>query len=279
MKSIYPDIMNILDYAVKTAKKAGTFILKEQKKSLKVTKKGIRDLVTNADKASEKLIIKEILSAYPDHGIIAEESHSAKDLAKIAQAPYIWIIDPIDGTTNFANGMDQYAVSIGIFKTKSSKSSKNFEYLEGELIAGVVYAPALKQLYTAQKGKGAYLNSKRIKVSKTKKVIDAVYATGFPYKNKQTNMPYFAAILEKCRGVRRWGAASLDLCSVARGHFDAHWELGLQAWDIAAGALIVKEAGGQVTDINGNQLDLFGQDLFASNSNIHKETVQIFKTL
>ncbi|MDA1060438.1 MAG: inositol monophosphatase family protein [bacterium] len=271
--------MNILDYAVKTAKKAGTFILKEQKKSLKVTKKGIRDLVTNADKASEKLIIKEILSAYPDHGIIAEESHSAKDLAKIAQAPYIWIIDPIDGTTNFANGMDQYAVSIGIFKTKSSKSSKNFEYLEGELIAGVVYAPALKQLYTAQKGKGAYLNSKRIKVSKTKKVIDAVYATGFPYKNKQTNMPYFAAILEKCRGVRRWGAASLDLCSVARGHFDAHWELGLQAWDIAAGALIVKEAGGQVTDINGNQLDLFGQDLFASNSNIHKETVQIFKTL
>jgi len=276
---MYKRIMKILDHAIRTAKKAGTLVLKEQRKTLRISKKGIRDLVTNADKASEKLIIKEIKSAYPSHGIIAEESHSTKDLQKIAKAPYIWIIDPIDGTTNFANGIEQYAISIGIFKTKSSKSSKNFKYLEGELVAGVVYAPALKQLFKAEKNKGAYLNSKKIKVSKTKKVIDAVYATGFPYKNKKSNLPYFNAILEKCRGVRRWGAASLDLCTVARGHFDGHWELGLKAWDIAAGALIVKEAGGHVTDINGNQLDLFGQDLFASNSKIHKETVSIFKKL
>ena len=271
----------MLNFAIKTAQKAGKFIHKKWRKPLIISKKGIRDLVTEADKGSEELIIKEILKKFPSHGIIAEESSSKNKstLKKLQNAPYIWVIDPLDGTTNYTLGLAQYAVSIGIFKNSKADSSKNFDYLEGELLYGVVYAPALNELFYAEKGKGAYLNGKKIHVSNTKKVIDSVMVTGFPYKDKADNLPYLQAILEKSRGVRRFGAASLDMCYVARGFFDAHWELGLKAWDIAAGALITEEAGGTVTDTNGQQIDLFGQNILASNGKIHNETVKIFKDL
>lgn len=271
----------MLDFAIKTAKKAGKFTLKKWRKPLIITKKGIRDLVTEVDKGSEELIIKEILKKFPSHGIIAEESSKSNKatLTKLQKAPYIWIIDPLDGTTNYTLGLPQYAVSIGIFKNTHAESSKNFDYLEGELIYGVVYAPALDELFYTAKGKGAYLNGKKIHVSNTKKVIDSVMATGFPYEDKIINLPYLEAILEKSRGVRRFGAASLDMCYVARGIFDAHWELGLKAWDIAGAALMVEEAGGTVTDTNGEQIDLFGQNILASNGKIHTETVNIFKDL
>ncbi len=255
--------------------------MEKSKNPLKITKKSARDLVTEADKEAEELIIKEILKKYPNHGIIAEESHThtENNLQKLKNAPYIWVIDPLDGTTNYTMGLQQYAVSIGVFKNTNGRSSKNFDYLEGDMVLGVVYAPALKELYHAQKGKGAYLNKKRISVSDTSKLMDSVVATGFPYKDKTVNLPYFSTILDKCRGVRRFGAASLDLCYVAKGCFDAYWELGLKPWDIAGGALIVEEAGGKVSDVNSKQLDLFGADILATNKNLHPKITKIFKSL
>lgn len=269
----------MLKFAIKLTKKAGAIIMAEAKRNLIINKKGIRDLVTNADKASEEFIIKQIRKTYPNHGIIAEESASQKNLKNLNHCPYIWIIDPLDGTTNFAHGLNQYAVSIGIFKTKSAKSSRNFDYLEGELTHGVVFAPALKELFYAEKGKGAYFNNKKIKVSKAEKIIGGLFVTGFPYRDKKINLPYFEAMLERCQGIRRFGAAALDMCYVAKGNFDAHWELGLKAWDIAAAALIVKEAGGAVTDTNGQQLDLFGENILASNYKIHSKIVKIFRKI
>lgn len=271
----------MLNFAIKTAKKAGSLLLEKSKTNFKVTKKGVRDLVTEADEAAENLIIEEIRKKYPDHGIIAEESHAKNgyNSGELAKAPYIWIIDPLDGTTNYTMGLPQYAVSIGVFKNKKTSKSKNYDYLEGEMVLGVVYAPALKELFHAEKGKGAYLNKKKIKVGDTEKIIDSVFVTGFPYKNKTVNLPYFSAILDKCRGIRRFGAASLDLCYVAKGNFDAYWELDLKPWDIAGGALIAKEAGAKVTDINGEQLDLFGTDILTANPKLHKKISKLFNSL
>lgn len=272
--------MNLLSTAIKIAEKAGKRILKEEKK-LSVNKKGQRDLVTNADLASEELIISEIKKKFPDHAVIAEESSliNKKELKKLIQAPYIWIIDPLDGTTNFAHNIPNFAVSIGIFKTAQVEESKNFEYLEGELVCGVVFAPKMGDLYYAEKGKGAFYNGKPINVSTRNHLQDAVVCTGFPYKNKSRNMPYLTAILEKVRGTRRFGAASLDMCAVARGQFDAYWEFGLKAWDIAAGALIVSESGGKITDTNGEQIDLFAEDMLCSNSLIHADMLKTFEDL
>jgi myo-inositol-1(or 4)-monophosphatase len=271
--------MELLDFTIRVAEKAGKRILKEAKK-IKVEKKGIRDLVTNADKAAEKLIIKEIQKQFPDHGIIAEEQAQNKnEINKLSSCPYIWIIDPLDGTTNFTHGLQQFAVSIGVIKTASAKKSKNFEYITGELICGVVFAPKLGEIFYAEKGKGAYRNGKKIQVSKRKKLADSLMVTGFPYKDKEINLPYLEKIVQKARGMRRFGAASLDMCYIAAGHFDGYWEFGLKAWDIAAGTLILNEAGGKVTDTNGNTLDLFGQDLLCSNGHIHKETIELFSKI
>lgn len=265
----------LLDFTIKTAKKAGNLILKESKKTIKVTEKARHDLVTNVDKASEALIIKEIKKAYPDHAILAEESFS-KQKSSLLNAEYIWLIDPIDGTTNFIHGTPLYSVSIAVFKTKTTSVSKNYDYLEGEIIAGIVHAPAMQETYYAAKGKGAYLNGKKIKVSSTKKLTNSLLVTGFPAKNPESSLPYFTSLLGKCQAIRRLGSAALDLCWVACGRFDGHWEFGLKPWDIAAGALIVNEAGGRVTDTNNNLLDLFGADILASNGKIHREMIKSF---
>jgi myo-inositol-1(or 4)-monophosphatase len=268
--------MEILDFTIRVAEKAGKLIIKESKK-IKVEKKGIRDLVTNADKAAEKLIISEISKKFPDHGIIAEEqAQNKKEIAKLASCPYIWIIDPLDGTTNFTHGLAQFAVSIGVIKTATAEKSKNFEYITGELVCGVVYAPKLGELFYAEKGKGAFKNGKKIQVSPRKKLSDSLMVTGFPYKDKAINLPYLEKVVKEARGMRRFGAASLDMCYIASGHFDGYWEFGLKAWDIAAGTLIINEAGGQVTDTNGHTIDLFGQDILCTNGHIHKETIELF---
>lgn len=267
--------MSLLDFTIKTAEKAGKLLLKELKKVPQISLKSKNNLLTQADLASEKLIIKEIRKHYPDHGILAEESDY--DIAKLAQAPYIWIIDPLDGTTNFAHGLSQFAVSIGIFKNTRKKNSKNFTYLEGEIVVGVICAPALNEMFYAEKWKGAYLNGKKIGVSKISKVANSLFTTGFPPEERDRNMRYFSQMMDHCLAIRRMGAAALDLAYVAAGRFDGFWEFDLHPWDIAAGALIVNEAGGRVTDTNNNQLDLFGRDIFASNKRIHKETVDIFK--
>lgn len=269
---------DLLKFAIKTAKIAGKYVLAEQKKGLKIEEKGKNDLVTNADRASEEIIIKEIKKKYPAHAVIGEESSfiHKTDFSDYANAEYIWLVDPIDGTTNYAHQLKEYAVSIGLFKISKKEKSKNFQYLSGELIVGVVYAPGMNELFSAAKGEGANMNGKKIHVSKINEVKNALFATGFPYKNQGVNLPYFNAMMGRCQAIRRLGAASLDLCYVAAGRFEGYWEFGLKPWDIAAGALIIEEAGGRVTDTNGNQIDLFGADIFASNTKIHKETLDIF---
>lgn len=267
------------------ALKAGDILIREKKKGiqkLKVeTKSSKIDLVTNADKASEKSIITNIKRKFPDHGIIAEESENdfMKKMEELSHCSYIWIIDPLDGTTNFTYGLPQYSVSIGLMKVNQAKKSKNFEYFEGELVAGVVYAPELDQMFYAEKGKGAFLNRKKIATSKTKSLAMSLLATGFAYSNKEKNLPYLEAMIPHCRDLRRFGSAALDLCYVAAGNFDGYWEFGLKPWDIAAGSLIVAEAGGKVSDLNGNLLDLFGEEILCSNGKVHKEMVKVFSEI
>lgn len=299
---------NLLKFAIHTAQKAGKSALAYQKKGLRIEEKAKNDLVTNADKACEELIIKEIKKVFPDHAIMGEESSFAKktssertararskaknprhggvlsrsepyQIKDYAKSEFVWLVDPIDGTTNYAHGLKEYGISIGLFQLASIESSKNFQYLSGELILGVVCAPALNELFYAAKGYGAYLNGKKIHVSKQAKTDNSLLATGFPYQNRKMNLPYFSKMLDNCQAIRRLGAASLDLCYVAAGRFDGYWEFDMKPWDIAAGALIVEEAGGRVTDTNGNQIDLFGKDIFASNGKIHKETIAIFKKI
>lgn len=268
--------MTLLEFTIATARKAGHLIEKASKKTHKIEEKSANDFVTETDKAVEKLITKEILKAFPDHAILGEETGSTDNLKK---AEYIWIIDPIDGTNNFIRNLPFHAVSIAVFQRKKVQSSKNFEYLEGEIVVGVVYSPALGKLYSAQKGQGAKLNGKPIAVSRRNKVYRSILSTGFHGDYKIFNIPYFEAIMHKSQGIRRFGSAALDLCHTAEGKIEGYWEFGLKPWDIAAGALIVEEAGGRVTDTNGNILDLFGKDLLATNKHIHKETVEIFAKL
>lgn len=272
--------MELLKFAIKLAQKAGKAILKEAK-NIQITEKSKNDFVTNADQAAETLITNAILKKYPDHAILAEEASfnvniQAKDYVK---SKYIWIIDPLDGTTNFSHGLPIYSVSIALFKTEFSESSKNFDYLTGEIVLGVVYAPAMNELFYAIKGKGAYLNNKKIQVSKTKTLESSLLVTGFPPTHKKMNLPYFMLMLEKGQAVRRLGSAALDLAYIAAGRFDGYWEFDLKPWDIAAGALLVSEAGGEVSDINGNLLDLFGKEIMATNGKIHQNLIKSFQTL
>lgn len=260
--------MKFLNFAINTAKKAGALILEKSKKNIIVAEKAKNDLITNIDKASENLIIQEIQKNFPDHAIFAEESVNSKK--SFNNAEYVWFIDPLDGTTNFVHGLPIYAVSIGLLKKNSIK---------GEILAGVVFAPVFNELFYAEKGKGAYLNGKKIKVSSVKKLADSMVVTGFPPTQKEINLPYLEIMIKKAQAVRRLGSAALDLCYTACGRFDGFWEFGLKPWDIAAGSLIVKEAGGKITDTNGNIINLFGADILASNKKIHKEMVRNFKKL
>lgn len=272
--------MNYLPFILKTIKKAGDFVLKKSKTHYKVEEKAKNDLVTNVDKMSEELIIKEIKRLFPAHAILSEEDNFKNGIPKnIQNAKYIWIIDPIDGTLNFTKDLPFYAISIALFEKSKQNKSSNFEYLEGEIISGAVYIPKLDELFYAAKGKGAYLNGKRIHVSNTKTVEKSVLATGFHLKGALQNIPYFEKIVTKCRAVRRFGASAIDLVYTACGRFDGYWEFNIKAWDIAAGVLIVEEAGGKVSDINGNLLDLFGQQVLVSNGLIHKELSSIMRNV
>jgi myo-inositol-1(or 4)-monophosphatase len=269
----------MLNFTLNLAQKAGKIMLKNAKKSYKIEEKKKNDFVTEVDKKVEKFVIKEIKKAYPDHKFLGEESSFEQGLTEFSEyqdSQYIWIIDPIDGTNNFIRGLEFYCISIALFRLKKTQKSKNFEYLEGELVLGIIHAPALNKTYHAIKGKGAFLNKKPITVSPEKSLERSIFSTGFHGDFKISNIPYFKQIITRSQGIRRMGSAALDLCHVAEGKIEGYWEFGLHPWDIAAGALIVEEAGGKVTDTNGNLLDLFGKDILASNKKIHKETVEIF---
>lgn len=247
--------------AIEAALRSGLFIKRSVGKVGKVSYKGIDNIVTDVDKSSEDIIIKKILSRFPDHSILSEE-RGAIDSHSI----YKWIIDPIDGTTNFAHSFPFFSVSIALEK-------------EGEVVMGVVYDPMRDELFYAQKGHGAYLNNRKIRVSKIKRLSESFLATGFSYgsEGKVRNLANFKNFLIQSLAVRRAGSAALDLCYVGCGRFDGFWELDLHPWDSAAGMLIVTEAKGRVTKFDGSLFSLYEKEVLATNSLIHNEMVNILE--
>jgi myo-inositol-1(or 4)-monophosphatase len=240
----------MLNIAVRAARRAGSIINRASLDGggLKVRAKQARDFVTQVDDAAEQAIIDVVRAAYPEHGFLAEESG-----ASAGKAETVWIIDPLDGTTNFIHGFPQYCVSIGVQQ-------------RGALAHAVVYDPGRNELFTASKGRGAFLNDRRIRVSKCTRLEDALVGTGFPFK-ELTRLELYSRqlknMMQGAAGVRRAGAAALDFAYVACGRLDAFWEMGLSAWDMAAGALLVQEAGGLVGDLEGEQSFLQSGDVCA----------------
>jgi myo-inositol-1(or 4)-monophosphatase len=254
------DLVALHDFSIKTAKETGIFLAHRLDDDIDIKFKGEIDIVTEMDLAAEKRIVDAIKAAYPKHGILTEESSE-----ELSQTSYRWIIDPIDGTTNYAHGFPVFCVSIA------------FE-ADGQVLSGVVYDPTRDELFTALKGKGALLNGKSISTSDTATVDRALLATGFPYDirtSKENNLNHFSNFAVKAQAIRRAGSAALDLSYVACGRFDGFWELKLRPWDIAAAELIIEEAGGKVTDFDGNESSIENKRLLASNSLIHDEMIAI----
>ena len=221
------------------------------------------DLVTEVDKASEKIIVDFIRKKYPGHGIITEESEGLK-----SRSEYNWVIDPLDGTVNFAHGLPLFAVSIGFQKS-------------GVTIAGVVLDIMQNNIFSAEMGNGAYENSKKIFVNQNYNLRRALLVTGFPYdvrENPENALGKFVAFTRKARGIRRLGSAAIDFCYVANGVFDGFWEVHLKPWDMCAGKLIVEEAGGLVTDFDGSQINIFSKRILASNGKVHDAMIEILKS-
>jgi len=249
----------LISYIKRLVKEAGRICLQGQDKltSGGLTFKSPKDLVTETDKKVEHFLVKQILSTFPDHGIFGEETGVTP-----GSSPYLWIIDPIDGTTSFVHNQPFYSVSIGLEK-------------DGELILGVVYAPVLDQMFFAETGKGAFLNSKPIRVSATRELGNSVMATGFACLRSEltdNNLTHFNRIVPKLRDIRRYGSAALDLCYTACGSLDGYWEMNLNPYDIAAGVVILKEAGGQVSDFKGGT-DFPKNGIAAANATLHRHLI------
>ncbi len=247
---------DIEQVALRAARAAGRIHLRWLNKTRTTRKSNALDLVTEADKEAEAIIIASIRRAFPSHAILAEESG-----ASAQKSEHRWIIDPLDGTTNFAHGFPAFCVSIA------------YEH-RGRVQYGVVFDALHKDLFTARRGKGAQLNNKPIHVSKAKALATSLLATGFAYDRRERRRFYLAfweEMMTRVEGVRRAGSAALDLASVACGRLDGFWEFGLKPWDVAAGSLLVTEAGGMVTNMDGTPFDLAGAQLLATNKRIHRE--------
>ena len=249
-----------LETAAGIAREAGALISGFGERRIGFELKGAFDLVTEADRASERLIVESLRRHFPSHAIVAEEGSSHD-----ASSEYRWYVDPLDGTTNFAHGFPVYNVSIGLERA-------------GELIAGVIFDPLRDEMFTTELGAGAFLNGQRIGVTKTARLEDSLSATGFPSRKRHqsVNIHFYYQLAMLSHGVRRAGAAALDLAYVACGRLDLFWEFALKPWDIAAGALLVREAGGVCTDMHGGALDLRGPHILADNGALHHDTVALF---
>ncbi len=251
----------MIDDVIQIAKEAGSIIRNGFGTNFSVEfKTSETNLVTEIDKASEKLITEFIKKKYPSHGIIAEEGGETKNTSE-----FIWVVDPLDGTTNFAHGLPIFSVSIGVQKG-------------GETVAGVVYDVMRDVVYSAELGGKAFANGKEIRVSKNANIKRSVLVTGFPYnisENPDHALEKFSALTVVSRAMRRLGSAAIDFCYVAQGIFDGFWEVYLNPWDMCAGKLIVEEAGGLVTDFSGNPTDIFTKKVLATNGLIHREMVKI----
>jgi len=254
----------MLNTAIKAARAAGSIINRAalDLEVLKVGTKGPNDFVSEVDRAAENAIIEILLEAYPGHAILAEESgreHGAK------HSEYTWIIDPLDGTTNFLHGFPVYAVSIGLA-------------FRGKVEQAVVYDPTRNDLFFASKGRGAFLNDRRLRVSKRTRITDALIGTGFPFRkgdNFKRYVKMFEEVMQHCAGLRRPGAAALDLCYVAAGYYDGFFETGLNPWDVAAGSLIITEAGGLIGNFTGEADYLYQREVVAGNPKVYGQLVQI----
>ena len=263
----------MLNIAVKAARRAGSIINRAalDRTQLEIRAKHANDFVTQVDRAAESAIIDIIRQAYPDHAILGEESGAldgkAGGRADAAKSEYRWIIDPLDGTTNFIHGFPQYCVSIGLQH-------------RGAIEHGVIYDPAKNELFTASRGRGAFLDDRRIRVTKCVNLKDALVGTGFPYKELSRldiYMKHLKRIMQSAAGVRRAGAAALDLAYVAAGRLDAFWEMGLSPWDMAAGALMIQEAGGLVGDLSGEAGWLEGGDIAAATPKVFPQLLAALK--
>jgi myo-inositol-1(or 4)-monophosphatase len=254
----------MLNIAIKAARAGGAIINRASLDldRLTVTSKGHNDFVTEVDQAAERAIIDTLLYAYPNHGILAEETGREHG---VRNSEFLWIIDPLDGTTNFIHGLPQYAVSIALAH-------------RGKVEQAVVYDPARNDLFYATKGRGAFLNDKRLRVSKRIRMAEALIGTGFPFRkgdNFKRYLKMFEEVMQACAGVRRPGAAALDLCYVAAGWYDGFFETGLQPWDCAAGSLMITEAGGLVGNFTGEADFLYQREMVAGNPKIYAQLVQM----
>ena len=252
--------MDYLETAIDLCRAAGDILNYYADREKLVEYKGHANLVTIADKKSEELIIDGILGRYPSHSILAEESGSTQPGAAVQ-----WIIDPLDGTTNFAHGYPFYCISIAVED-------------KGEIQCGAVYDPVRDEMFTAGRGEGAYCNGERLRVSNVSQLSQALLITGFPYNFRErldTVLGQFGKFLVASQAVRRGGSAALDLCYVAAGRIDGFWELFLQAWDTAAGRIILEEAGGMVTDFKGGPFSVYMKEILASNGALHDEMLDV----
>jgi myo-inositol-1(or 4)-monophosphatase len=245
------------------AREAGAFLMPFFRRRVAIEYKGEADLVTEADRGSEALIRKRIKALWPDHDILGEEEGLVDTGSK-----YRWYVDPLDGTTNFAHGFPVFCVSMGL------------EY-KGQRIAGVVYDPTRDELFSAAKGHGAFLNEEQIHVSKVSRLKEALVATGFPShkRHKNPNIHFYHQITLRTHGIRRAGAAAVDLCYVAAGRLEGFWEFNLNAWDTAAGTLIVEEAGGKVSSFDGSSFQIDSVETLASNGLIHQQLIDEFREI
>ena len=253
----------MIEDVIKISKEAGNIIRNGFGTNFNIEyKTNESNLVTEIDKASEKLITEFIKKNYPTHGILAEEGGETKNSSE-----YVWVVDPLDGTTNFAHGLPIFSVSIGVQKN-------------GKTIAGVVYDVMQDIVYSAEPGSGAFANGKKITVGKNDNLSHSVLVTGFPYNvadNPDNIFKKFEALTRASRGLRRLGSAAIDFCYVAKGVFDGFWEVYLNPWDICGGKLILEEAGGLVTDFNGTEIDISSRKILATNRLIHNAMVEILK--
>jgi myo-inositol-1(or 4)-monophosphatase len=259
------DIDDFAELGTQVAREAGRLLLDRFHTELAVSHKGTVNLVTDVDLAAEELIVSRIRMAFPTHSILAEERHNEAP----SNEGIHWVIDPLDGTTNYAHGYPVFSVSIGL-------------EISGEVEWGVVFDPVRDELYSARRASGASCNGVPLCVSKTPSLGSSLLATGFPYDiqvSQENNLDNFCGFAVRVQGVRRAGSAALDLCYVAAGRFDGFWEFKLKPWDCAAGSLVVREAGGVVTSFNGGPLSIYKGEVVASNGLIHQEMLDVLKEI
>jgi len=253
-------LASYLETAIDIAREAGALLSTYFERRVGFELKGDFDLVTVADRASERLVVERLRQNFPSHSIVAEEGGGHQ-----GSSGYRWYVDPLDGTTNFAHGYPIYNVTMGLEQ-------------DGEMLVGVVFDPTRQEMFSAERGAGAYLNNRRIHVSAAKRLEDSLVSTGFPSRKRHlnVNIHFYHQMAMATHGVRRGGSAAIDLAYVACGRLEAFWEFGLNPWDMAAGTLLVTEAGGRCTDMKGGPHSITGPHLLTDNGAIHQETVDLF---